>query len=293
MDSIIVKSTGVFISLVILALIIFLVLLVVNFYVKPIFSFLPTNVVESSVAQSYANTTMYTSSPAPSDTKMTFSPNIQTLNKENFTLTFDCFLNGTYLSTTVPRVLLYFDSNPVQIANNNDLREFNGNPNDETPKLLTSDNSDLLTKFQNTNFIVYADPVKNDMKVGVFTVDSNDSTKKYLEIASVIPNIPINQPFQITLVVGRTFIEVYKNKSLVNTYTIGSEAPKKTVDSTLVNTTILNTSSIPSSDYGIFTPTSYIKDTIKIGNIQIYNGVLTSGQIRNLTPTLRSNTFFS
>ena len=144
-------------------------------------------------------------------------------------------------------------------------------------------NSDLLVKFQNSNFIIYVDPVKNDLKVGVFTVDKNDPTKKYLEIASVISNIPMNESFQVTMVLGKTFVEVYKNKKLYSTYKIGSLAPTK------VN---LNTVAIPSSNYGIFTPISFIADTIKIGNIQAYNGPLTSGQVRELIKTLKPATFF-
>jgi hypothetical protein len=85
------------------------------------------------------------------------------------------------------------------------------------------------------------------------------------------------------MVLGRTFVEVYKNKKLVNTYKIGNLAPSKV---------ILNTSAIPSSEYGIFTPVSFIGDNVKIGNVQLYNGPLTSGQIRDLTPTLKTAIFF-
>ena len=267
------------------AFIIFLILIVVHYTVQPIFSFLPSNIIESKSSENYLNTILFPVTPAPPDTKMTFTPEIAVLNKDKFTLTFDCYLNGTYLSTTVPRVLLYFGSSPVSILNNNDLREYISSSEEDAPKLLTLTKSDLMTKFQNTNFIVYVDPVKNDMKVGVFTVSSIDSTKKYLEIASIIPNIPIKETFQITIVLSKNFLEVYKNKKLVNTYKIGSLAPPEKV--------VLNTSAVPSTDYGIYTPISYIKDTIKIGNVQFYNGTLTSGQIRDLIKPPKSNTFFT
>ena len=267
----------------IIALVIFLVLIVIHYTVKPIFSFLPSNVIEESKSQNYVSKTLFSDVPATPDTKMTFNPPIADLHTENFTLTFDCFLNGSYRSTTVPRVLAYFDSAPVTIANNNDLREYISTSEEDTPKLLTPTNSDLLTRFQHTNFIIYVDPVKNDMKIGVFTINKNDSTKKYLEIASIIPNIPINEPFQITMVLGSKFVEVYKNKKLVNTYKIGKLS---------LNDVILNTPAIPSAGYGIFTPISFIDNTVKIGNVQFYNGVLTSGQIRDLTNSLKPNTFF-
>jgi hypothetical protein len=267
----------------ILTFIIFLVLIVIHYTVKPFLSFLPSSdIKETTVEQNFIGTTLFDTSVAPPDTKMTFNPPITELRKDNFTLTFDCYLNSAYRSTTVPRVLLYYGSTPVTITDNNSLREFNST-SEEVPKLFTVDNSDLLTKFQHSNFIIYIDPVKNDLKVGVFTVDKIDSTKKYLEIASIIPNIPVNQSFQISMVLGRTFVEVYKNKKLVNTYKIGNLAPSKV---------ILNTSAVPSSEHGIFTPVSFIGDNVKIGNVQLYNGPLTSGQIRDLTPTLKTAIFF-
>jgi hypothetical protein len=284
MDSILVKGVSYLFYTSILAFIIFLVLIVVHYTVNPIFTFLPSEIIESTSSQNYASKKFYNDEPAQSNTKLSFSPTISNVNKDNFTLSFDCYLDGTYRSTTVPRVLLYFGGNsPVTINSNNDLREFISSSEEDAPRLLTLTNSDLLTKFPETNFIVYADPVKNDMKIGVFTIDSTDSRKKYLEIASIIPNIPVKESFQLTIVLGKTFIEVYKNKKLVNTHIIGSLVSEKTV---------LNTAAIP-SEYNIFTPISFIGNTIKIGNIKFYNGPLKSGQIRDLITQVKPNTFFT
>lgn len=267
----------------VISFIIFLALIAFHYTVKPFLPFLPSSdVKETAIEQNFMNKVLFDTSVAPPDTKMTFDPPISDLKKDSFTLSFDCYLTGSYRSTTVPRVLAYYGSTPVSILNNNDLREFTGT-SEEVPKLFTVNNSNLLTKFQHSNFIIYIDPVKNDLKVGVFTVDKVDATKKYLEIASIIPNIPVNEPFQISMVLGKTFVEVYKNKKLVNTYKIGYLAPSKVS---------LNTAAVPSSGYGIFTPISFIGDNVKIGNIQLYNGPLTSGQIRDLTPSLKLVTFF-
>lgn len=282
-SSTIVKTSSIVFYITLAAFFIFLLMLVIHYTVTPFLPFISTTVKSTVSEETYVSKTLYNESPAPPDTLMKFEPTITILNKEKFTLTFDCMVNNTYRSTTVPRVLLYFGaSSPLAVANNNSLREYYGSSESDTPRLLNSTNSDLLTSFDKSNFIVYADPVKNDLKVGIFTT-SPDDNKKYLEIASIIPNIPINEPFQITVVLGTTFIEVYKNKKLESTYTIGSLLQKPT---------ILNTSSIPGSNYGIYTPISFIGDSIKIGNIQFYNGILTSGQIRDLTPTIRPKTFF-
>lgn len=280
---VLVKGVKYFLIASTISFIIFIGLVAIHYTTTPIFPFLPTKIKETSKLEDYTNVTLFIETPAPSNNKMTFNPPITNLNKNKFTLTFDCFLNGTYRSTTVPRVLLYFDTSPVVVSNNGNLREFYSTTEKETPKLLTVNNSDLLVKFQKTNFIVYVDPVKNDMKIGVFTVDIVDSSKKYLEIGSIVPNIPINQSFQITIVLGSSFLEVYKNKKLVTTHKIGSLSPTRS---------ILNTSVISPSDSGIYTPISFIGDTIKIGNVQLYNGPLSSNQIRNLTTTLKSDTFF-
>lgn len=281
-SSTIVKTSSIVFYTTLAAFFIFLLMLVIHYSVTPFLPFISTNVKSIVSEEAYISKTLYNESPAPPDTLMKFDPTITILNKEKFTLTFDCMINNTYRSTTVPRVLLYFGgSSPAVVANNNSLREYFGSSESDTSRLLNSTNSDLITSFDKSNFIVYADPVKNDLKVGIFTSDENN--KKYLEIASIIPNIPINEPFQITVVLGTTFVEVYKNKKLESTYTIGSLLQKSTR---------LNTSSIPASNYGIYTPISFIGDSIKIGNIQFYNGILTSGQIRDLTPTLRPKTFF-
>lgn len=285
--AIIVKSTSYLFYISIASFIIFLIMLAVHYYVKPFLPFLPSTLAskDSNSVPTYDTITTYHNSlrPAPSDTLLTELAPLLLGKTDNFTLSFDCFLNGTYLSTVVPRVLFYFGSPTaaVTVEDNNALKEYKDTTTEkETPKLLNATNSDLINKFPNTNFIVYVDPVKNDLKVGVYTIGIATPYTVQLEIASIIKNIPINQAFKITIVLTSKFIEVYMDKKLVNTHRIGSLSGAS-VELNTVN-----------ANYGIYTPIGFIGDTVKVGNIQFYNGPLTSSQIRNLITPVLTNTFF-
>jgi hypothetical protein len=95
---------------------------------------------------------------------------------------------------------MYFDTSHVSISTNS-VQE-----------------NDLITLFGNTNFIVYCDPVKNDLIVAAIT--ENSTTPKVLEKVAVVENIPINNPFKITIIVSPKFFEVYMNRELIKTYKV-------------------------------------------------------------------------
>jgi hypothetical protein len=251
----------------IFAFIIFLILVIVNYTVKPIFNFTPfsTNTV-SYITPTIINETVYSTIRCPNDTAIRFDK-IENINFSNFTLSFDCFIDGTYKSTDVPRVLFYFGRSPADIRRNNDLKEYNGTNN--IPNVLDITNTDILTVFNSTNFIIYLDPIKNDLRVGVVT--KNTSNTEYLELIPAIENVPINKVFQITMVLSNIFLEVYINKKLVKTHKIGSTSGG-----------VLNISRVSGSSK-IYSPINFIGDTIKVANIQYFDGVINSSQVRNLT----------
>jgi len=266
--------------------IIFLILFFIHYFFVPFLpSMFPSKLIISNTntdkTVSYNTVSLYKNTPSPSNTKMDFTPNITNIFTDNFTLSFDCFLNGTYKSTDVPRVLLYFGASSISSITNSNFKEYKGTSEGETPKLLDASNSDLLNKITGSNFVIYVDPVKNDMKIGIYTVDTASPPTTRLEIASIIKNIPINQAFKVTMVLTRNFVEVYMNKKLVNTYKVGSLSP-----------TTANLNAV-GANYGIYTPIQFIGDTIQIANLQFYNGPLTSIQIRNLIPDIVKNTIFN
>jgi hypothetical protein len=257
----------------IIALIIFIILLIYHYSVKPILPFLPAN--QSSSYESlptFQSQTIHASNPVPSNTALNFT-SITDFKFEEFTISFDVFINGTYKSTSVPRVLLYFGDAPVVIPSNENFKEYKVNSVD-IPSILNGTQTDILTKFNRTNFIVYMDPVKNDLKVGIIT-SMGTPPSPVLELLPTINNVPINEPFQITIIKAEKFIEVYKNKLLITTYKI-KHSPF-----------IINTNS------KLYSPISFIGDTIKIGNIQYFNNVITSSQVRSLTLPIKNKMFFT
>lgn len=257
----------------IIALIIFIILLIYHYSVKPILPFLPAN--QSSLYESlptYQSQTLYGANPAPADTALNFT-SITDFKFEEFTISFDVFLNGGYKSTSVPRVLLYFSDAPVVIPSNENFKEYKVNSVD-IPSILDETQTDILTKFNRTNFIVYMDPVKNDLKVGIITTMGTPPSR-VLELLPTINNVPINEPFQITIIKTDKFIEVYKNKLLITTYKIRNSK------------FIINTTS------KLYSPISFIGDTIKIGNIQYFNNIITSSQVRSLTLPIKDKKFFT
>ena len=239
--------------------VLFLILLYINYNVKQILFFLPApklnNIPQIDTINSY--TRLNTNNPETANTALVFENMKKDFKYEGFSISFDVFLNGQYISTDVPRVLMYFDTSAPSILHNNDLSE-----------------DTLLTVFGNSNFIVYCDKVKNDLIVAAITLNG---TTKVLEKVATVENIPINDPFQVTLIVTPNFFEVYKNKELIKTYKL---------QHTLVT-------SIPSaSSSTLFSPISFLQDTIKIGNVQYFDGPLRSDQVRYTTNTLKSKTFF-
>jgi len=252
-----------------IALVIFIILLIYHYSVKPILPFLPTNQTAYESLPTYKSQTLHNSTPAPSNTPLNYT-SITDFKFDNFTVSFDVFINGTYKSTSVPRVLLYFSDAPPTITSNN-FKEYRVDSVD-IPSILDGTNTDILTVFNKTNFIVYMDPVKNDLKVGIIT---QENSVKKLELLPTINNVPIKEPFQITIIKTNKFVEVYKNKLLITTYKI-KHSPF-----------IINT------NYKLHTPISFIGDTIKIGNIQYFDTVITSFQVRSLTLPIKDKNFFT
>ena len=243
--------------------VVFLILLVVHNYITPIFPFLESDIEKVIpdekvvIRQLRVKNSEDKFKAELSDTSLEFDK-IKTFKYENFTISFDVFLNGQYISTDVPRVLMYFDTSRVNVTTNS------------IPE------NEILSYFGNTNFIVYCDPVKNDLIVGAIT--RNTTTPKILEKVAVVENIPINIPFKITVVVTPNFFEVYMNRELIKTYKI-----KDTL-----------TTATPSSiNASLFSPISFLQDTIKIGNVEYFDAPLRSDQVRYTTSDLKDKSFFT
>ena len=142
--------------------VVFLVLLYVHYYITPIFflAFLPRkesiSPPDSMInSQTRSMNSENKAAPEKNDTELLFDK-ITNFKYEDFTISFDVFLNGEYRNTNSPRVLMYFANNYL------------------TPNSLPEDSRLVdVSHFNGTNFIVYADPVVNDLNIGIVTKTTN------------------------------------------------------------------------------------------------------------------------
>jgi hypothetical protein len=242
---------------------VFLILLYVHYNVTSIFPFIPNGYTLPPADSMITSQTRSMNSeekvaPEKNGSELTFNK-ITNFKYENFTISFDVYFNGEYRNSSSPRVIMYFANN---LLNPTSL------PEDST---LVSSSANLY----NTNFIVYADPVVNDLNIGIVTKKTTTDTR-VLELAETIKNVPIKKPFQITLIVGKTFIEVYKDKKLVKTYKYQG---------------VLDTASATGTK--LYSPiTNIVGDTIKIGNVQYFDSVIRSDQVRVATNEIKPDSFF-
>jgi len=151
----------------------------------PIFSFTPGDAGLIQVPVPVTIQSAFTKVPISSD----LSCNFVGVTSTQFTLSFDTFIIGDFVTTGVPRVLLYRSPYPVSLTSNDTV-------------------GTLPTLFSNSNIVVYIDPLTNDLYVSVLKTDSTYLT------SDPIKNVPLRVPFRVTLVVSDNFLEVYLNGNL-------------------------------------------------------------------------------
>ena len=158
---------------------------VLHFMGVPIFSFVAGDPGIISIPVPITQQSAFIKAPITSDLSCNFLP----VPSTHYTISFDTFIKGDFVTTTVPRVLLYRSAYPLA--------------------LQTTDTMDTLpTLFSNSNIIVYIDPLKNDLFVSALKADSTYITTE------PIKNVPLRVPFRITIIVSKNFLEVYLNGDL-------------------------------------------------------------------------------
>ena len=165
-----------------------------HFMGVPVFSFVAGDTGIIPVPVPVTIQTAFSNAPISSD----LSCNFVGVTSTQFTLSFDTFIIGDFVTTNVPRVLLYRSPYPVALS--------------------SVDTIDTLpTLFGNSNIVVYIDPLTNDLYVAVLKTDST-----YF-ISDPIKNVPLRVPFRVTLVVSDNFLEIYLNGELQQMMTFNGE----------------------------------------------------------------------
>ena len=222
-----------------LCLLLFIVLITIHFTIRPIFSFLPGDGGVISMPTATTEQLAFSKGPAPVDV----SCNIINIVSKNYTLSLDVFLSSGFYTTSVPRVLLYLSDKQITMAG-------------------TDTTDSLLTRFPSTNVFIWVDSMKNDLYVTAVGVDPTGTS--HLLNSKPIENVPLRDPFRITMVVATGFIEIYMNGELVQTMNLGY--PLKNIDGT-------------APIYYFATPMP-VFNSVQIANISYWNNILSSKTIR-------------
>jgi hypothetical protein len=222
-----------------ICLLLFIVLMTIHFTIRPIFSFLPGDGGTISMPTATTEQLAFSKGPASVDV----SCNIINIVSKNYTLSLDVFLSSGFYTTSVPRVLLYLSDKQITMAG-------------------TDTTDSLLSRFPSTNVFIWVDSMKNDLYVTAVGVDPKGTS--HLLNSKPIENVPLRDPFRITIVVATGFIEIYMNGELVQTMNLGY--PLKNIDGT-------------APTYYFATPMP-VFNSVQIANISYWNNILPSKSIR-------------
>jgi hypothetical protein len=221
----------------VLALVVFCLLLFIHYTYTPIFTFTTSEgVIEVPPTQDAQ--VQFSDAVATVDISMNFVNPLSC----SYTLMFDVLLLGDFKPTTAPRVLTYRSLEAVKLDNS--MQNF-------------KPESDLLRLYPETNFIVWVDPIKNDLYAGVVTQQAGMAP--VLHISEAITNVPLRTPFRMAFVFDADFLEIYMNGRLSSTLTW-----KGTVKESLKP---------------FFTPTSIVDQSIFMANTYYWSRTLRPSEV--------------
>jgi hypothetical protein len=221
-------------------LVVIILLLFINYFITPIFKLKPGGpgiipIPGFDDGQLYWNKT--SAGMIPNDKLPIVS---QTYN---YTINLDVFIENPLQFSKHPR--LFFSRGAIP----------NKHPSGDT----------LLGLLMNYNLIAALLPDTNDIIVSVLNQNTNEENV-------IISNVPVQQPFRLTMVVMEQALEVYINGQLIKTRTF--LAPPKDVKG------------------DIYPAMGIEANIIKLKNLKIWSRLLTTGEIREATPTLGSPSDF-
>jgi hypothetical protein len=195
----------------IIILLIFLILVFINFTMFPVFSFSPDDYGIIPVPLPSDRQMVFTKGPAPSD----LSANFVNIPSCTYSLSMDVFLSGDFQAMTIPRVLFYRSTKPKGVSPPSNISSWttgsSGSMGSGPPGDLSRA---LLGTFPDTNFILWLDPVKNDIYASVMTSTDGTAANVRVETTKPIENVPIRKVFRLTVVFSQQFVEIYINGNL-------------------------------------------------------------------------------
>lgn len=160
----------------------------------------------------------------------------------NWSMSLDIFISDAIGHVSSPRIL------------------FARYPSSVGPVPVPTSSIFLTDSLSEYNIAMALMPSTNDLIVSTMNVNNNSEDV-------IIPNVPIQKPFRIGVILFNTMMEVYVNGMLYKTKQFS--APIKTID-------------------GVFrpTPSSNINNTVKVKNLIIWKRTVTASEMRYAKPTL-------
>jgi hypothetical protein len=231
--------------------ILFLILTFIHFTMYPIFSFSEGDDGIISIPASSDRQNAFTKDVAMPDV----SANFLAIPHCSYTISFDTYLSGDFFATNAPRVMLYRARVPVAM---------NSSDREDT----------LLDRFQDTNLLVYLDPLKNDLNVAVATSDGT-AARKTLQKVAPITNVPMRKVFRTSIVFTETFVEVYINGNLEQSMPLTQKPISQ------------------DAKFDFYTTPAMFGGNVKLANMAFWPRPLKSRDLRANGAPIAPDTFFS
>ena len=233
--------------------VLFLILIAINFTIYPVFSFSPNDNGLIPIPTVSDQQLAFTKGPAASD----LSANFVNIPSCSYSLGMDVYLSGDFMASNIPRVLLYRSTAARGVS------------------LISTDTSgNLLTRFPDTNLLIWLDPIKNDLYASVRT--SSDGTAATSKLTTTLPieNVPIKKVFRLTIIFTQQFIELYINGNLERSMALSNPIAAP-----------------PAAN--LFPVASPNVPNVMISNLAFWPRVLTSREARAYGSPISNENFFS
>lgn len=230
--------TGIAFNLSIIAFVVFLILVIVHYTITPIFTFTIGQKGLFPLADTRDGQLVWTQGPVVAD----LSANIQKIMPTGFTIQQDIYIQEDNAPSVRPRVFFYRSTTPI---------------------IPAAGNTDISTQYPNANLVMYLLADTNDLVVSAITQNENNS---YIESAPTILNVPVRQPFRLTVVLLPQVLEVYLNGQLFGTKTF--RYPPRAIANFF------------------FGPPDAFRSSVRTMNFQYWDRALSAMEIKNAGPAL-------
>ena len=230
--------SGIVYNITLIVFVIFLLLVLVHYTITPIFTFTFGQKGLFALSDTSDGQLVWSKGPVIAD----LSANVLKIMPVGFTIQQDIFVQEDITPTVRPRVFFYRSQTAIEPA---------------------PGNTDIKTQYPTSNLVMYLLPHTNDLVVSAITQNGENI---YMESAPTILNVPVRQPFRLTVVLLQQVLEVYLNGQLFGTKTF--RYPPKQIAT------------------NFFGPPDAFRSSVRIMNFQYWDRDLSAMEIKNAPPAL-------